>query len=311
MKYCDLHCDALTAKSEEKQVTREHLTAGGCFLQCFAAFVTEEKERYAAALRMTDEFSALCAREGYNPVTDASELVEGKTNALFTVEDGGAIEGDLSKLHALYARGMRMMSLTWNLPNELGFPAFPDYEGLCAGRVPFDKRETLRGLTELGRQAVEKMCELGVLADTSHGSDKLFTEVAEICSKKGKPFVASHTAANSVHCCARNITDEQLRRLGDCGGVAGLYFCADFLSSDLSSLGQRQAILAHARAMINAGGEDVLCIGSDFDGIPPNPAIRHAGEIPWLLKELIKEFGSRVAEKIAYGNFLRVFREIR
>lgn len=307
MKYCDLHCDALTASGAERQITRGHLTTGGCFLQCFAAFVTEEKERFAAALRMADEFYALCEKEGYNPVTSASELREGKINALFTVEDGGAIEGDLGKLSALYGRGMRMMSLTWNLPNELGFPAFPDYEGLCAGRVPFEKRETERGLTERGREAVEEMCKLGVLADVSHGSDKLFSEVAEICKSCGKPFVASHTAANSVHDCARNLTDGQLARLADCGGVAGLYFCADFLSSDLSAEGQKRAILAHARAMLNAGGEDAVCIGSDFDGIPANPAIPHAGGTGWLLNALVREFGVRIAEKIAYRNFLRVF----
>lgn len=309
MKYCDLHCDALTASNAEKQITRGHLTASGCFLQCFAAFVSEEKERFSAALGMADELDALCEKEGYHLVKSADELREDKINALFTVEDGGAIEGDLGKLNTLYGRGMRMMSLTWNFPNELGYPSFPDYKGLCAGRVPFEKRETERGLTARGREAVEAMCGLGVLADVSHGSDRLFFEVADICKSYGKPFVASHTAANSVHDCARNLTDEQLRRLGDCGGVAGLYFCADFLSSDVSAEGQKRAILAHARAMLNAGGEDVLCIGSDFDGIPPNPAMKNAGEIPWLFEELIKEFGSRVTEKIAYGNFLRVLSE--
>lgn len=309
MKYCDLHCDALTAESGEHQITRAYLSDGGCFLQCFAAFVSNESGRFAAALRLADGFESLCAADGYHIVRDVSELKEGCVNALFTVEDGGAIEGDLGKLEALYARGMRMMSLTWNYANELGFPAFPDYEGLCAGKVPFSKRETERGLTERGREAVEKMCALGVLADVSHGSDKLFAEVAEICRAKGKPFVASHTASDAVCPCARNITDQQLRLLGDCGGVAGLYFCADFLSPDLSIEGQKRAIIAHARAMLDAGGEDVLCIGSDFDGIPPNPAIPHAGKIGWLFDALTKEFGSRVAEKIAYKNFLRVFSE--
>ena len=40
MKYCDLHCDALTA-SGAPQVTKARLISGGCLLQCFAAFVEE------------------------------------------------------------------------------------------------------------------------------------------------------------------------------------------------------------------------------------------------------------------------------
>ena len=38
MRYCDMHCDALTATGAP-QVTGARLAAGGCLLQCFAAFV--------------------------------------------------------------------------------------------------------------------------------------------------------------------------------------------------------------------------------------------------------------------------------
>ena len=109
---------------------------------------------------------------------------------------------------------------------------------------------------------------------------------------------------------ARNLTDGQIRTLSGCGGVAGLNFCMDFLSEDGSREGQRAALLAHARRFIHVGGEDVLALGSDFDGIPPDSFIPDAAAMPRLLQLLADAFGSRVAEKIACGNFLRVFSEV-
>lgn len=306
MKYCDLHCDALTAE-RTRRVTKENLKRGNCLLQCFAAFIAPRENRYSAALALCDKFDAICSEEGYNRVRSAADVAENEINALLTVEEGGAIEGDIQKLRALYRRGVRMMTLTWNYPNEIGFPNFPDYAGLCAGRVPFSVREEKLGLTPFGFEAVEEMNALGMLADVSHGSDALFLDVAEICKRAGKPFVASHSGANSVYDCARNLTDNQIKILANCGGAVGLDFCADFLSADKSAEGQKEALLAHAEAIMNAGGEDVLCIGSDFDGMPDNAYIKSPADVPKLLDEFVRKFGSRVAEKIAFRNFLRVF----
>lgn len=301
-----MHCDALTCEGAAS-VTAHSLRAGGALLQCFAAFVRGE-DRFADTLLLCDKFDALCLSEGLHPVRSFSDIEQGQTNALLTVEGGGAIEGDIAKLETLYRRGVRMMTLVWNEPNRLGYPAFPDYQGLSAGNLA--ERETARGLTDVGREAVERMAELKMLADVSHGSDKLFEDVAEICKRKGVPFVASHSGANAVQSCARNLTDFQIRTLADCGGAVGLVFCADFLSRDLSREGQREALLAHARRILSVGGEDVLCLGSDFDGMPPNPYITGPADVPKLLEDFERAFSARVAEKIASGNFLRVFKEI-
>ncbi len=279
-------------------------------MQCFAAFVNVREERYQSALALTEKFQTMCEKEGYSVVRGAHEINDEKINALLTVEEGGAIEGNLEKLEILYDRGVRMMTLTWNYPNEIGYPNFPDYEGLIAGRVPFKKRETERGLTPFGFACVERMGELGMIADVSHGSDRLFFDVAAVSKRIRKPFAASHSGANGAFCCARNLTDEQIRTLADCGGVVGLDFCADFLSDDESAEGQRAALLAHMRAILNAGGEDVAAIGSDFDGIPQNAYMRSPADMPRLLETFEKEFGARVAEKIAYRNFLRVMKDV-
>ena len=91
--------------------------------------------------------------------------------------------------------------------------------------------------------------------------------------------------------------------------MTGLPFCASFLSEDVHAEGQKRALLAHAVHIVETGGEDVLAIGSDFDGIPRNAYMTGAQKMPLLLEEFSALFGARVAEKIASGNALRVFRE--
>ena len=296
-----MHCDALTTEGVA-QVTRENLNAGGCLLQCFAAFVKEGGYSHFCAL--ADDFDALCARAGYRTVTRACEIEEDAVNALLTAE-GGAFE-TLEELDGLYERGVRMAGPVWNTPTAAGFPNFPDYAGLCAGRVPPSAREGTRGLTAFGRQAVEYMFMRGMLVDVSHASDKLFREGAAY----KRPFVASHSNSAAVQAWARNLTDAQLKAVADCGGVVGLNFCMDFLSDDKSAEGQRRALLAHARHILSVAGEDTLALGSDFDGIPPNSCLPDPSHMPKFLGLLADALGSRVAEKVTAGNFVRVFAEV-
>ena len=147
-----------------------------------------------------------------------------------------------------------------------------------------------------------------MIVDVSHGSDALVRDVKEVLHDT--PFVASHSDAASVFDCPRNLRDEEIRTIAESGGVIGLNFCADFLSEDKSKEGQRAAALAHAKAILNAGGEDVLALGSDFDGIPENAFLRSPADVPQLLADFEKAFGARVTEKIAKDNFLRVFRTV-
>ena len=296
-----MHCDALTA-SGAPRVTAERLAVGGCLVQCFAAFV--EEGGFSRFASLADKFDLLCRREGYRKVLCADDIREDAVNAMLTSE--GGTFSSLEELKGLYDRGVRIAGFVWNTPTGAGFPNFPDYAGLCSGRVAPALRETACGLTEFGFAAAEYMAEVGIIADVSHGSDRLFADIASM----KRPFVASHSNAASVQNWARNLTDGQIRTLADCGGVVGLNFCADFLSDDGSAEGQRVALLAHAHAVLRAGGEDVLAIGSDFDGIPDNAFLPDPSRMPVFLQLLADEFGARIAEKAARDNFLRVIRDV-
>lgn len=302
MKYCDMHCDALTQEGV-LQIQGDFLRKNGCLLQCFAVFLHGEKATFTQAQAQIDRFEALCRANGYRRVRKSGEVREGEVNALLTVENGAVIGNDLRDLDALYQRGVRMMTLIWNERNGLGFP---NGRGAVEG-VAVRARERERGLTAFGVEAVERMNELGVIVDVSHGSDKLLSDVAAISKK---PFVASHSNAQSAYDCSRNLTDEQIRIIADCGGVVGLNFCPYFLAEQNTAEVQREAMLRHIRAILNAGGEEVLALGSDFDGIPPNAYLPNAGELFKLFEEVEGAFGARILEKFTCKNFLRVFREV-
>ena len=194
----------------------------------------------------------------------------GLMSAVLTVEEGGAIEGQIDRLQLLYDEGVRMMTLTWNFENELAYPneADPRSDEDFSYYFRFQPRMD-NGLKTKGFEAVEEMERLGILPDVSHLSDAGFYDLAKTI--KG-PFVASHSNARVLAGCNRNLTDDMIRTVANHGGVIGLNFCPAFLEeaaveSDCHSTVENLA--KHAKHMINVGGREVVGLGTDFDGLGP------------------------------------------
>ena len=253
----------------------------------------------------------------------------GKLSALLTVEEGAVCGGSPERLRELYDMGVRMLTLTWNYRNELGWPATCRSLGQSRGNGdgrPAEKGEigkcgsggkdemtgpadAVHGLTETGRDFVMEMERLGMIPDVSHLSDAGFDAVWE-CTKK--PFVASHSNARAVCPSLRNLTDDRIRRLAERGGCMGLNYYDRFLvdggSEDPEVLWD--ALIRQVRHITNVGGTEVLGLGSDFDGIPTNPALPGAEAMP-VLWERLKTAGfteSRL-DRIFWKNVMRVYRE--
>ena len=224
----------------------------------------------------------------------AQHAAKGIASAMLTIEDGRIIDHDLLRIGWLRDMGVRAIGMTWNHPNCLGFPNSPD---------PVENR---RGLTEFGRNAVLEMNRLGVLVDVSHLSDGGFDEVAEISRK---PFIASHSNARSVTNHPRNLSDPMLKKLGDKGGVTGLNFVPEFLNEQ-NLPGTVAMLMKHVRHIVRVAGEDVLGIGSDFDGFRHPSEIGNPTQLHLLFRAMEKEFTSRQIEKFASGNVLRVLAEV-
>ena len=205
MNIIDMHCDTISELFEKKRngsvenlyknnlhIDIQKLIKGGALLQNFALFVNAGKvdNSLEEVLRMVDLYYEELEKnkEYIAPVfcfqDIETNLQNRKISALLTVEEGGVCKGDIRYLRILYRLGVRMMTLTWNYPNEIGFP------NLYAGRnrqestIPFYQiADKENGLTEKGKEFVAEMERLGMIIDVSHLSDAGFYDVLEIDRK--------------------------------------------------------------------------------------------------------------------------------
>ena len=215
----------------------------------------------------------------------------GKIGALMSIEEGGVLGGDLNKLKQAYQDGVRLITLTWNYPNGLGEPH-------CG--------EQHKKLTSKGVEFVEAMQELGIIVDCSHLNDAGTEQLGDILDV---PFIASHSNARKVRAHTRNLPDNLIRLIANKGGIIGLNFAQNFLG--ISPISRIEDIVKHGLYLIDKGGEDVVALGTDFDGIPPDTEIADMSQMSRLY-DAFKEAGLSVeqCEKLFWKNADRLLKEI-
>lgn len=329
MKVVDMHCDTISELYEDqKNGGRKHIRSnalhldlermkkGDYALQNFALFTSlkREKQPFTYAMELVDAFyQEMEANEDLIGIVRTYEDIEenwkkGRMSAMLTLEEGGVCQGSLRLLRDFYRLGVRMMTLTWNYPNELGFPNRIITEGPEAGMCKPDEEH---GLTETGIAFVEEMERLGMIIDISHLND---AGIWDVFSHTTKPFVASHSNARALCGHARNLTDEMIRKLGERGGVAGINYCAAFLGSWQNGepkTSRLSDMAAHMKHMKKIGGIGCIGLGSDFDGIPSELEMNGADKLPLLDAEMRKEgFTSTEIEAVFHKNVLRLYKEI-
>lgn len=319
MRIADMHCDTISqmweiGKTESLRKNSLHLDlermkAVGYLMQNFALYVdaAQYPDTTMQARKLLELYEEELSRNAdiLAPVYAYEDIwtneQAGKMSALVTLEEGGILKGQEELLDEFYHKGVRLVTLTWNYPNEIGFPAVGDY--------------VERGLTDTGKRMVARMEQLGVIVDVSHLSDAGFWDVADMTTK---PFVASHSNARSLCKMPRNLTDDMIRTIGERGGVIGLNFYPSFLEEAknqngkcILSEGTIASVVAHAKHIANVGGIEVLGLGSDFDGIDGHRELPGVHAMPRLIDALEKAgFTGNVLDGILSGNVLRVYKEI-
>jgi membrane dipeptidase len=309
MKLIDMHCDTILScvdtKGEIKLAKNnlcidiQKLKKAGSIAQFFAMFVDliKYKEPMDRCLSMIENFYGE-VEENNADIAFAGSIKDleknsaaGKISAFLAVEEGGVLEGKLQNLARLYKKGVRIITLTWNYPNCIGYPNFQ-----------WDHKD--KGLTSFGQEVVAEMNDLGMLIDVSHLSDEGFYDVVKLSKK---PFVASHSDARSVTNHWRNLNDDMLKKLAEKGGVTGLNLEPEFLGDG----GSVEAMTRHIIHMTNTAGIETVAIGTDFDGCSPLTAIKNAGDMYVLWDALLKAgFSEGEIEKIMYKNTERIVRDV-
>lgn len=305
MKYFDLHCDTASECYQQGlglsrnglHISLEKTKKFKRWAQFFAVWINDDlrgEAAYQYFQAVSRDFKRKLSEEKGNAprlCRDGEQMERaneaGSNLAMLAIEGGAAIGGELSHLFDAWEEGVRMMTLTWNGPNELG-------DG-C-------KTPLADGLSTFGKEVVEKMEEIGMVVDVSHLSEKGFWDVARLL--KG-PFVATHSDSKRIEDHPRNLTDDQFREIAQRGGLVGLNLYAEFVGGD----GTIERLLRHAEHFLEIGGENTLAIGADFDGCELHAEIQGVEDMSLLYDAMKERFGSSIADEIFFENAYQYFTE--
>ena len=294
MKVWDLHCDTLyELRRAEKagapksflhndlHIDLEKLQQGDYLLQCFAAYVdladpAPGADPLVSVLEEIDIFKRLMAAypEKIAPVYTAADLernrAEGKLSAMLTVEEGGCCKGSLGVLRRLQELGVRMMTLTWNYPNELAAPN----------------------------------------ADVSHLSDKGFWDIANHSTRPFAASHSNCRALSPHNRNLTDEMIRALAEKGGIAGLnyCASFVDADSAHPKLCR-STVERLAKHAAHFKQVGGIEVISLGSDFDGIGGQHELETAADMPLLAEALRREgFTEDEVEAIYWRNAYRFFK---
>lgn len=322
-KVCDLHCDTISVikmlrerkglnceiRKNELSIDLMKMREGNYLLQTFAMFIylRKDSDPYQEVKGMIKVFKSEIEKNNdlINQVYNYQDIVNnsqnGKMSALISIEEGATLKGDLNLLDDLYSEGVRMITLTWNFENEIGYPHVLQKDETLKGKL---------GLKPFGLELLKKMENLGVIVDVSHLSDEGFYDVYNNTSK---PFIASHSNSRTICNHSRNLTDDMILKLASRGGVMGINYCDSFINEGNTKedlFVRVEDLVKHIVYIKKLAGVDCIALGSDFDGIGLNNELDNASKMGLLVNSLIKNgFTEEEIEKILYKNVLRVFKE--
>ena len=177
-----------------------------------AAARAEADEKIAAVHTLVEESQGQVVI-----ATTSSEIVAaheaGKSALILGFQNARSLQGNVSAIDEFYAEGVRIFGL-----NHLGHNAFsdssrPEFSGETGA---FEVTEEHGGLSTLGVAAVERIGALGALVDVSQLSKAATLQVLELTRT---PIIASHSNAKTVSDVTRNLSDEEIDRIGENGGV--------------------------------------------------------------------------------------------
>ncbi len=284
MQLSDLHADTLyriqtenlSVNSSELSITPEKADFLEKYSQLMAIWIPDK-------IRGKDAFDFFksCAeiyKEKYMPLNNTDRKF------MLSVENGSVICGDVSKIATLKDYGVKAVTIVYNQDNELGSG--------CHSESSF-------GLTEIGKIAVKEFEKNNIYIDLSHSSLRTFYDVAEISQK---PIIATHSNSYSLCPHKRNLTDEQFEIIRKSGGVVGVNFYPPFLCENENDATITD-VIRHIYHFLSLGGEDCVCIGSDFDGCDALNCLNSIDKIPFLYETLLNNgFNEQVIQKIFYNN---------
>lgn len=307
-KVFDAHCDTifrcwdtgepLFQNQGAWDVVRVRQSFCGC-AQVFALWCARGHTKGLALESVYQQMLCLFQRqmEAYRPYITLCKggreveqaIAEGRIAALLSVEGAELLDCDPNRLQQAAADGVRIITLTWNHANALSGSS---------------REQSHRGLSGQGLAFLQRMGELGILADVSHLSEAGFWDVM---AHSRLPVLATHSNVKSVWNHARNLTDRQITAIIEHQGIVGLNFYREFVGLEQN----QESVRRHLDRILALGGAKHVALGGDWDGcdlISDTPDITGLTRFyEYLLKS---RYDEQVIRDFFFCNLMRVVSNI-
>ena len=168
----------------------------------------EQEARYRAITAIARDFPER-AGIAYTPADFRRLAHEGKFAIVISMLNAYPLGDDVSRLDDWAARGLRIFGFNYVANNSWSDSSRP---------MPFfgDSPDEHGGLSPLGREAVKRLNDLGVIVDVSQMSSTALEQVVELTRA---PVIASHSGVKGLVDTQRNLSDRELRLIQQTGGV--------------------------------------------------------------------------------------------
>ncbi len=217
----------------------------------------------------------------------------GRKSIMLGIENGLALESDINNVKHFANRGIVYITLCHNGDNDICDSARGS--------------NTHNGVSAWGEKVIKEMNAQGVMVDLSHAAEKSFYDALDISAT---PIVCSHSNCKSLCDHPRNLTDDQLRKLAQKGGVAQITLYHGFVCKD----GEATILdaMKHLEHAISIMGIDHVGLGTDFDGDGGIRGLANSSELMNFTIELMRHrYSIEDMEKIWGGNWLRVMKLVQ
>jgi membrane dipeptidase len=231
-----------------------------------------------------------------------------KIAIVISMEGVEPIGTDLNLLRVFYELGVRIIGLTHARTNAA-----------ASGGLFAPSGSPPEGLSPFGRELVAAAEELGLILDLAHINSAGFDDVLSLTKK---PVIVSHTNARRYYDIERNMSDAQIKMIGERGGVIGVNSVLVSPSQEDATLDRYVDHIEHIAGLI---GMDGVGIGFDFfefiyrqwpEGSKRKirrphfiPDLSNHSQSRNLTRKLIERgFSDADIEKILFRNWQRILR---
>ena len=296
MKIFDLHCDTVyECLIQEKSLLKNNLALDARrislydeYIQTFAFWIDDKYRGESAYNHFLSQYELFCTQieksDGKLKLWDTKPTSEQGSKALLAIESGAVLGGKIQRVEELKKRNIKIMTICWNADNELA-------SGVNG----------IGGFTSFGKDVVREMENCDITVDVSHLNEISFFD---LCNFAKKPFIASHSNAYDVHDNRRNLKKEQITEIKNINGLIGLNFYKNFIGGEAGF----DDISRHIDCFLELGCENILALGSDFDGAVTSNYFKDVFCMENFYNDTSNRFGKDITNKIFYENAYNFFR---